>query len=846
MIRSFLTNIILKANTSLILNGQGVSGVETGTSKFQNNSLISLLDGTIMDRLNVLWTLIMKLFILIGRFMLNAIEFLMVFVNQFLGLNNEYKTMSDLTEDKIFSFLLNENVLKVVRYVAVVGIILIILFSIISIVKSEYQNAIGDSGNSKGRILVNALKALFLMVLIPLICIASIIFSNALLTSVYRATNGGQNVNVSTLIWESSTYTANAYRSYADEGYVKPILFNFTNTNDDGQPVSYTTISTDGTLSDIEKALIEYQNQSVFIKGFKTWAMFKSNSFLTFDELAGIENIAQTNGQDHSAYYDVYDNGLYFKRAEYYVMADAIDYFVEKNNSTPSGFFFKSINEIYEYNARVHGATTITDLPIEKVSGGYQVKVHYSGETEDKIYFSPENTSDEALGTVYTLCYAKQYQPKNGPSQEIYVPLINGIDGFKTPYSTSGSLVIARGVFDQEHNPTAIRTRDDGTVQFYRDDLNIPELVDFFPTISYELPEGRHEVGVVQFFRWGLEKISGLDSSEFIPYVYINFDIFEIFTKAQKNIVQVPNGNFIINYNMSDKSFSTYNFYREDKINPVVLLFAGAILMGMLITIIFGLVARIFNMVLLAITYPAVVSTITLDGGGGALNSWIKKFTDCLVCVFGIVIAFNVVLILVPIIWKIDFFTEEFMIEKMGKSVFFGTWTARLLNLMVRLMFTLVGFSMIKTFSKWVESSLMGGGGSTLLDEGDKLKGKFVEGAQTLGNVISGQIVFDTFKKGAENVGRLTDFIPGKAVYTVGKDIAMSHNRKKAFGTANDEINEAKQQLTDAVNSGSTTAPGAADAAANAAVNKAGHAGNEFDKSIKYNKVADALKKMKK
>ncbi|MBQ7578935.1 MAG: hypothetical protein IJT25_00140 [Clostridia bacterium] len=844
MIKPFLTNLLANINTSLILNGQGVSGMENGAHKFQDTSFLALLDGFLSSMLTSLWSLVMKLVILIGRFMLNVIEFLMVFVNQFLGLNKDYQTLSDLTDDKIFSFLFNETVLKVVRYMIVVGIILIIIFSIFAIVKSEYDNAVGNNGNSKSRILVSALKSLFMMVLVPLIAIVAIIFSNALLSSVYRATTGSQNVSISTYVWQASTYNANAYRAYADDGYVRPILFNFTNTNDDGSPVSYTTISSDGTLSDLEKSLMEYNSQSVFTKGYKTWAMFKTKSFITFSELSALENASKTNGNQHSAYYDIYDDGLYFKRAEYYVMADAIDYLLEINNNVSGGFYFKSINEIYENHAKFYNATSVTDLPIEKVDGGYKVKVRYYGETSDTEYFSPENTSDEALGTVYTLCFSQMQEIKdasgNSVYKELYVPIINGgLGTFKSAYSTNGSLVIARGIFDQQHNPTAIRTRDDGTVQFYRDDLNIPELVDFFPTISYELPEGSHETLITTFFRWGFEQISGLDSDDFIPHVYINFNIFEIFTKAEKNIAQRPNGNFTLNYNMNSEKtgFSTYNIYREDGINPLILIAAGLILIGTLINITFGLVARMFNMVLLAITYPAVVSTISLNGGG-AFSSWIKKFTDSLLCVYGIVVSFNVVLILLPSVWGIEFFSEQYMIERMGNSIFFGTYSAKLLNLLTRVMFILVGFSLIKTFSKWLSGALTGSGkdGPSILDDGEAMKKSFVNTATTLGKYVSGQALIDGVKNIPKNIGRLTDYIPGKAVYTAGKDAVLSIKRSSAAKKANADIKNAKREINDLVDSGVLTSSSVVEAVTKVATKKGGDAVGGFDKAIKHNK----------
>lgn len=830
-------------STRFMLNGEGGIPVLTqgGDSSFIAK-VWAIIEGGLLDIVNFIITVVIKLCLLIGRFILNIVDFFFVLTRQLLGLNSKFDDLEDLGGDVILKFVTNKTVLEIIKQMLIIGIVLIIVFSIIAILRAEYGNVSG-ADTSKKHILVNALKSCFLMIIIPLVCVMSLVFSNAILASLYNATAGGDDISVGTFIWKSSTYHANAYRDYANLDNKIPITYNFYHEDEEDFYVNYDKINTDGTNNDLENALVEYLKQnenSSFKSAFSTWFMFESNQFVS---ISGVEQSEKeiTDPEMHSAYYGLYDNNLYFKRAEYYVMADAIDHCLDINDDVENGFFFMSINDVYENHCQAYGVTTITSLPIEKCVkngvNGYKTTVRYLGDDTETEYFSPINTNDESDGTVYTLCYSEKIKVAGSDVEtEIYRPFIqHDIMGFNSSYITSpGSLVIARGVFDNNSQPTAIRKNENGEIQFYRDNIYSPTLLDFFPTISYEKPDGQKELAVSKFLRYGVERITGLDTDELIPKIYINFDLMALFTKAEKNVAHISENSFTVDFNMSDTSLATENLYCVSKINPFILLIGGVVLLEVLFYIVFGLIGRIFDCVLLAITYPGVVSTMPL-AGSSMIGEWVDTFINRLVCVYGIVIVLNFSLLIMPVISGIEVFTKADIDRIMTTSILPLGWTSTYLNLLVGLMFILVGFSLIKRLSIYMNFMLSR---QTLKEAQDKFKKakkqdkslkdfeQFVEknddGIQsagesiwnqtqqvvaTAGAVISGQVIFTAAK---DALGRLADYIPGAPVVTLIKErkaskrnkLSMKNNkqmRKNLINTANSGALNSVDGISDAV-----------------------------------------------
>ena len=824
----FINNI-----THTILNGAG--GVATlensGDSSIWDTALTFVIN-IITNSWRIILTIIMRLLTVVGRFILNIIDFFFIFIRQFLGMSADYSNLESLGGDAVFDFVFSDTVLNIVKYIFILGIVLIIVFSIIAIIKTEYSDVTGGD-NSKKHVLVNALKSCFLMIIVPVLFVFSIIFSNAILSALYMATAGGQDISVGTYIWQASTYQANAYRSYADDDQKIPITYTFSNTNDDGSEINFDTINTDGTISDLENAFLAFRNQSGFMQGFKTAVMFNENEFFSIDQIEAAEKAIResSNGQEHSAYYAVYDNNLYSKKVEYYVMADAIDYCLVKNYDVPSGFFFMSINNVYENHCEVFGTDTVTDLPIEKtvVDGveGYITRVSYDGEQEETVYFSPAETFDEAQGTVYTLCYS-QLQTITTPEGEqveveLFMPFIHGGDfGFKSDYVTSnGSLVIAKGLFDDEGHPTAIRTNDTGIIEFYRDDIYSPTLLDLFPTITYEKIDGLSDIA--WFIRSGFEIFTGLDGDQMIPHIYVNFSAFVAFTKTEKVVARLDSGNFAVDFNMSDPHLSTGNLYAENKINPLILIAGGIVILEALFVVVFALIGRIFDMVVLAITYPGVVSAIPLDGGK-MVSGWTESFLNKLIVVYSVTVVLNFSVLVMPIIWSMEMFTPKMVADSIGISLIAGGWTASFLNLLINTMFTLVIFSLIKELSKWLNFMLS----STTLDDvkaaikkkkfksvddyveknnddafaaGEEVWSEAKNTVKTTvaiaGAVVSGQVVMSAAKAVTD---RLADYIPGAAAVTVINDLRKGKGFKDGMKKRSQNRTGLMNDLTAGIN----------------------------------------------
>lgn len=182
----------------------------------------------------------------IVKFALNIVDFVQYFVQKLIGIDYWQNANSDLSKlgesDILLRFLLSKEVIRVFKYIVIISIVLLIVFSIIAIIKSEYGTAVTGKTGKKG-ILVNALNAIFLVIIIPVMLIFGILASNAVLAGLLNAikpensslTLGGQ-------IFTASAYGANRYRNYADADERNPATYTYTlayDVVDNGTSVTY-------------------------------------------------------------------------------------------------------------------------------------------------------------------------------------------------------------------------------------------------------------------------------------------------------------------------------------------------------------------------------------------------------------------------------------------------------------------------------------------------------------------------------------------------------------------------------------------------------------------------------
>lgn len=160
----------------------------------------------------------------IMRFILNIVDFMQFFVKKLVGLDYwgtskvSIDTLGD--SDVIFKFLFNPSVQRIFRLLLGVFAVLLIVFTIVAIVKNEYVFATGDTKNSTSiyNILKRSLKAIVLVIIMPVLLIMGILASNAILTSLVNAFNVNNSLTLGSQIFVASAYDANKFRLYAENG----------------------------------------------------------------------------------------------------------------------------------------------------------------------------------------------------------------------------------------------------------------------------------------------------------------------------------------------------------------------------------------------------------------------------------------------------------------------------------------------------------------------------------------------------------------------------------------------------------------------------------------------------
>lgn len=787
----------ISTNAQHQIGGFTANGVVDGSNSFFE-TVGQMFKSFLVEYIYTLFDYLVKFFIVIAKWILVAIDFGFVFIREFIGMNSDYDNLTEMTEaDMIFEFVFNETVINVIKGMIGLAIVLIIVFGIFAIVKSEYKYATEGGNNSKTPIFKNILKSFFLLIFVPVVAIGGIVMSNAILKSLYMATSGGTDVSIGSQIFIASGYNANVYRKYAMNDEKIPTTFNFKEISDTDNISGWG--AADSSIKELDEALQDFTSSSVWNRGWTTFLMFETKGFMKMSTVDELDRLYTSQGLT-DPYHEAYDKNLHTRAEEYLVMADVVEYILRNNRAV----YFKTAQEIYDSYTKTLNKVPASarekmielngreGLPIGRSGEDYIVNVKYTGDDDYTQYIHKRNETDESKGAVYLIAVEQtieyEYEGRTY-SENYYYPLISSEQNFATFYSNNCP-VIAKGLFDESEKPTAIRQQQ-GVVKFYRDEMNIPTILDFFPTISYEKPpEGTTEDVRFWVLRKGVEAIAGVDVSQFIPYVYYNFDIWHLFSKRTYNVVELDDGRFYITYFMS-KIFARFqnvssgvnfeNVYDYTSFNIVVLVIGSALVIKSILGIVFGLAIRTLDVMLLAISYPAVISTISIDGGN-RFSNWKNMFTKKIVSVYGVVLGFNLVLLLIPEIYNLNLITPTMIKDSFNTTIVgfivknfdYGVEVAtNVMNLYVETLFTMVALSMIGGITGTVDGIIGGEGG--IQKDGDAVIKGVIEFPKKAGDYITGKKLKEEF---IEMKGAMSRLIPGIGVVDYAKDKAEERREK--------------------------------------------------------------------
>lgn len=145
-----------------------------------------------------------------------------------------------------------------------------------------------------------------------------------------------------------------------------------------------------------------------------------------------------------------------------------------------------------------------------------------------------------------------------------------------------------------------------------------------------------------------------LPTIEFSPKLDFDFAFrFRLGTAynyAEKVVWRMQAGQFYLDYNFrSAVGIGMANIYRMSSINPFILVFSTVLVMSILWTAIWGLIKRIYEVVILFIMLPAVCSTMPMDEGA-RFGKWQKELIEKIFSAYSVLIMLNLYFVLIPIV----------------------------------------------------------------------------------------------------------------------------------------------------------------------------------------------------
>ncbi len=256
------------------------------------------------------------------------------------------------------------------------------------------------------------------------------------------------------------------------------------------------------------------------------------------------------------------------------------------------------------------------------------------------------------------------------------------------------------------------------------------------------------------------------------------------------------------------------NIYSPADINVIVLIFATVLVFKILMQSAWGMIKRIYDIVILFMVMPGFASTMVFDDK--RFSKWKDNLIKSIFSAYGVMIGLNIFFVLVPVISNAtsNIFTKADLPETIASNPIFAR--VDLLNELVSLMFTLVALTLLQTLPGYISGMLDFG---DVYGDGEKVKKSVNTMIKDTGDTVSGR---NAKKKIDEMIGRkdgkvnftsglLGSFIPGGSLmssFMEGRKKAAQKREEKAAKRAASGGNqmaapasEAKAKSTDTANS---------------------------------------------
>ena len=252
---------------------------------------------------------------------------------------------------------------------------------------------------------------------------------------------------------------------------------------------------------------------------------------------------------------------------------------------------------------------------------------------------------------------------------------------------------------------------------------------------------------------WGEALASRLDSTFSLRTSKAIGDNGSLFYKTQ---IKAGDGLNYTNYK------AVFYFYNLNDINYFLMYLAGWFALKSLLFVCFGLIMRLYMVIILFVISPPIIAMAPIDNGS-ALSKWRGKFIGQVLSAYGTVVGLNLFFDIVNVINKIEIFKEN------SPSVWMN-FTAGFYNNIFQLLVVLVGCLMIKNFNGVISQLI---GAEDAMSSGAQMKKE----------------VDDNIKKAATTAGRVGGVIATGGALAIGAGMSMSAKMQAglAYNTAGEK-----------------------------------------------------------
>lgn len=506
--------------------------------------------------------------------------------------------------------------------------------------------------------------------------------------------------------------------------------------------------------------------------------------------------------------------------------------------------------ELYAGSSNFTGVFSVSNSTLETVKTLSGLENRPTAEVLTREYSGLRTADyfDEAFGDTFIACIYNEtdglYYPVLGSSSKNcnsteYKNYFKNTDGNKEGlgwsvqkhkfvseyYDTSSNLVVCKGVVTADGYPTAIRKYNNpleieqkrllsskttlyNAVTYYRTNVGAnfgegEDLIDASRAVSRVTTKNYTK------YVYGTSYTKGIGSS--VTYtgktnlktlVSSDYQSFYVQSKAEYLITQADDFGGI---SVLDE-FSYYYVFSGQTWILLVLAFITVI--PVMINAVGGAATRIFDLIILFLASPLVMSTNSLypDGKNKTYDAWKKNIESVLLGVFGYIIGFSFFSIMVPMIYNINTFVTVDTYKKIqsiaGLSSFVSYPT---INSLARSLWLITAVSILERIPKLLLPIItanygdlssphpgLGPENRPFTEKVKDVKGSMDDAVSKIGSVVSGRALMGLMNEVKTD---MVNMIPGSALIQEGKKKFIDPMVNKAKDAANKAAGAALEEM---------------------------------------------------